>query len=258
MKNCGTAHLQRTKRNLRSLTFDGLSTLWTMFFAFFIPILWLSGTPVRPVRVLTRFWVRGTFYLLRVIVGLTYTERGRAQLPSEACIIISNHESTWETLAYLLLFPDVAIVAKKELLRIPVVSWYLRHSPMIIIDRETGTSAFKLMLKKGRAALAEGRSILVFPEGRRMLPHDTIRFRRGIELLYTQLNTPVLPVVVNSGNFWGPGHPFKRPGTITVSYLAPVMPGLAPALFTEKVEMLLETERRALDLLGHSASTGGN
>lgn len=240
-------------RHLRSLAFDGLFALWTSLFALGIPFLWIAGRPAGPIRALTRLWVRGGIFLLRVAVGLTFAERGRANRPSGACIIVSNHESTWETLAYLVLFPDVTIVAKKELLRIPVLSWYLRHSPMIIIDREAGTSAFKLMLKHGRAALAEGRSLLLFPEGSRMLPHDPIRFRRGIELLYTQLDTSVLPVVVNSGDFWGREHPVKRPGTITVSYLPLVKPGLSAATFTQSVQTVLETERRQLDVVGNDS-----
>jgi len=237
-------------RKLRSWAFDSLFAVWTSAFALGIPILWLAGTPARPVRRLTRLWVRGAIFLLRVVVGLDYTERGRAQRPSGVCIIVSNHESTWETLAYLVLFPDVTIVAKKELLRIPVLSWYLRHSPMIIIDRETGSSAFKMMLKQGRAALAEGRSLLLFPQGSRMLPGEPIRFRRGIELLYSQLNTPVLPVVVNSGDYWGGAHSFKQPGSITVSYLEPVQPGLGTAAFTENVQTRLQAERQSLDLHG--------
>lgn len=234
-------------RKFWSLVFDGLFAIWTSMFTLSIPVLLLAGTPGRPVRVLSRLWVRGSFFLLRVVVGIDYTERGRVHCPSEACIIISNHESIWETLAYLVLFPDVAIVAKKELLRIPVLSWYLRHSPMIIIDRETGSGAFKLMLKQGRTALAEGRSVLIFPQGSRMLPDEPIVFRRGIELLYAQLNTPILPMVVNSGNFWGSAHAVKRPGTITVSYLSPIPPGLPPAAVVRNAEALLNMERRALD-----------
>ncbi|MEI4262175.1 lysophospholipid acyltransferase family protein [Roseovarius sp. D0-M9] len=238
--------MAQMQRKLRSLAFDGLFALWTGSFALGIPFLWLVGRPAGAVRAFTRLWVRGVVFLLRFVVGLTYTERGRAHRQPEAGIIISNHESTWETLVYLVLFPDVAIVAKKELLRIPVLSWYLRHSPMIIIDRETGSAAFKMMLKQGRAALAEGRPLLLFPQGSRMLPGEPIRFRRGIELLYTQLGTPVLPVVVNSGDFWGAAHAFKQPGTITVSYLEPVPPGLPAASFTQTVQTLLETERPKL------------
>nr|WP_093120330.1 lysophospholipid acyltransferase family protein [Salinihabitans flavidus] len=109
---------------------------------------------------------------------------------------------------------------------------------MIIIDRETGSNAFKQMLNQGRAALAEGRSLLVFPQGSRMRPGDPIRFRRGIELLYGQLDTPVLPMVVNSGDFWEPAHAFKKPGTITVSYLKTVPPGLVSTAVVHNVQSL--------------------
>jgi 1-acyl-sn-glycerol-3-phosphate acyltransferase len=228
---------------LRSTIFDVLLAFWTVSFAFGILVFWLCGSPHRHIRAATRLWVRGALLGLRYVVGLRYTERGRELIPPQPCLIISNHQSTWETLAFLVLFPDVAIVAKQELLRIPVFSWYLRKSQMVIIDRETGSRAVRALLKQSRKALHAGRSVLIFPEGTRMGIAGPIRFRRGVELLYAKLGVVVLPVVVNSGKFWGPDQPYKRGGTITVSYLPPISPGLAPAEFTRMAESLLEAER---------------
>ena len=159
-------------------------------------------------------------------------------------LIASNHQSPWETLAVLVFFPEVAIVAKKELLRIPVVSWYLAHSQMIIIDREAGSAALKLMLRQSLLAIEDGRSVLIFPEGSRKSPDEPIAFRRGVELLYTRLAVPVMPMIVNSGRFWGPSLPCKRPGRIVVSLLPLVGPALAPAAFSEKLLSVMEDERR--------------
>lgn len=89
--------------------------------------------------------------------------------------------------------------------------------------------------------------MLLFPEGKRKFQSEPIRFRRGIELLYAQLGAPVLPVALNSGRFWRAGQLCKRPGTITVSFLPPIMPGLTPAEFTKRAEMLLEAERWRID-----------
>lgn len=142
------------------------------------------------------------------------------------------------------LFPDVAIVAKQELLTIPVFSWFLRKSPMILIDRESGSKAIRKMVEECEAALAQGHSVLIFPEGARKLTSEPIEFKRGVELLYAKLGRPVLPVALNSGHFWGPGRSYKRAGTISVSYLDPIPPGLAAREFMHRAEQVIEAERR--------------
>ena len=231
---------------VRSIAFDIYWALWTGLFALVIPVLVLFSAQAPAVRRLSRAWARGTLLGLSAIVGLTYRERGRSNIPPEPCLIVANHQSTWETIALLLLIPDVAIVAKKELLQIPVFRWYLRHSLMITIDRETGASALRKMADQGKAALAGGRSVLIFPEGTRKLTNERVEFKRGVEFLYAILNAKVLPVAVNSGRFWGVGQRYKRPGTINLSYLPVIAPGEPGTLFTLKAQALLEAEKRIL------------
>lgn len=230
---------------LRSLLFDLVVVLWTALFALGIPVLWAFGKPQGAIRWATRQWVRGVHVALGHIVGLTHVEFGRENIPDEPCLIVSNHQSAWETLAYLVLFPDVAIVAKQELLSIPVFGWYLRHSPMIVIDRETGTKALRSMVEESRAALSQGRSVLIFPEGTRKPPEEPVAFKRGVEMLYARLGVPVLPVAIDSGRFWSSGSRTKRPGRITVSILAPIGTDLAGADFTRTAESLLDAAKAA-------------
>jgi len=230
-------------QRLGSTLFDLLLAVWTALFIPVLAILWLFGSPERGVRLASRLWVRGVLVGLKWLVGLTYAERGQHNIPGRPCIIIANHQSTWETLAFLILFPDVAIVAKQELLTIPVFSWFLRKSPMILINREGGSKAVRKMVEESHAALAQGRSVLIFPEGTRKPVSEPIVFKRGVELLYARLDAPVLPVALNSGHFWGPDRRFKRAGTISVSYLEPIAPGLTGHEFMRKAEQLLEAER---------------
>lgn len=221
---------------VRSKLFDAYLVVWTSLFAPAMLALWLAGKPGRPMRIATRVWSRGILVGLRHIVGLSHVERWRDRVPAAPCLIVANHQSEWETIAFLVLVPNVAIVAKRELLRVPIVGWFLQHSPMILIDRDRGTSAMRIMLDESRAALAAGRSVLVFPEGERKAADAPIEFKRGIEILYSKLGATVLPVTVNSGRFWGAGQPYKRAGTITVSYLDPIPPGLAAREFTRRAE----------------------
>jgi 1-acyl-sn-glycerol-3-phosphate acyltransferase len=231
-------------RRIRSKLFDVALVLWTALFAPAAVALALCGTPERAVRRTARAWARGTLRLLGWCVGLTYVEEGQENIPTEPCLIIADHQSTWETFAFLALMPDVAIVAKQELLGIPVFGWFLRNAPMILIDRESGTKAVRKMVDESRTALAGGRSVLIFPEGTRRSASAKIEFKRGIEILYTRLGCRVLPVSVNSGHFWAPDRPYKRSGTIWVNYLGTIEPGLGAAEFTRQSQAVLDRARR--------------
>ena len=211
-------------------------------FAPVLLILLICGRPTRPIRATSRVWAKGVLLALRRIVGLTHNERGAQNIPAGPCLIVSNHQSEWETIAFLALFPNVAIVAKQELLAVPVVGWFLRHSPMISIDRESGGAAIRHMLAEARKALAEGRPVLIFPEGERRDAALEVEFKRGVELLYQQLGVAALPVALDSGRYWEANNP-KRSGEITVSYLTPIPPGLSGREFVRSAQSAI---RKAL------------
>lgn len=237
--------LETAARSMRSRVFDLLLAAWTGLFGLGVPILTFSRASDHIIRRVTRLWAKGVLFGLKHVVGLGHVEQGREHLPDKPCLIVCNHQSTWETIAFLLLVPDVAIVAKHELIRIPIFAWYLRRSPMIIIDRETGTRALKVMIDESRAALAQGRSVLIFPEGTRGSGEDELAFKRGVGMLYSRLNVPVVPVAVNSGRFWGRDQPFKRSGTIGVSYRPPIAPGLSAKEFIRTAEASIEAGRES-------------
>ncbi|MGJ3262466.1 MAG: lysophospholipid acyltransferase family protein [Salinarimonas sp.] len=228
----------------RSRLFDAYLALWTGLFGLAIPVFWLAGSPRPAIRAATRVWVRGAFSGLRAIVGLGHVERNRANIPAAPCLVVANHQSTWETFAALVLFPGVAIVAKQELLQIPIFGWYLRRSGMIVIDRASGGKALREMIEQSRATLAEGRSVLIFPEGTRRAPSDPVVFKRGAELLYAALKVPALPMAVDSGLYWRSGTP-RRAGTIRVTYGEPIAPGLSASAFASRAEEVLEAAKRA-------------
>ena len=248
-------------QRIRSHLFDAVLVLWTAMFAPALAVLLICGRPKLPIRATSRVWAKGILVALRWTVGLTHVEHGRHNLPAGPYLIVANHQSPWETtaaaassllgetsaskwafraIAFLSLVPNVAIVAKRELLAIPVMGWFLRHSPMILIDRERGGSAIRHMLSETRKALAQGRPVLVFPEGSRRSVSSDVEFKRGIELLYLQLGVPVLPVALDSGRFWGADTPFKRRGAITVSYLSPIQPGLSGTEFLRRAQRAVQ------------------
>ena len=231
-------------QTIRSNMFAVLWTLWTAVFGLVLIGVIVLGSQPKMVRSCTRIWARGVIFLLKWIVGITHQIEGLDNLPSEPCLIVSNHQSAWETITYLLFFPEVAIITKIELLKIPIFGAFLKRSPMIPIDRDAGTKALRQMVEEGQLALEQGRSILIFPEGTRQAPGTPIEFKRGVELLYSKLNSPLLPVAMNSGLFWLPGNQTKRAGVIRVSILPAIPAGQKPQ---EAIKAAEQQVQAALD-----------
>jgi 1-acyl-sn-glycerol-3-phosphate acyltransferase len=130
-------------------------------------------------------------------------DHGRENLPAGPVIIACKHQSSWETLAFTRLFDDIAIVLKRELLFIPVVGWAMARAGNIAVARGDGAAALRGLVRQGTAAVAEGRSIVIFPEGTRVAPGEQRPYHVGTAALYRQLGVPVVPMALNSGLFWG-------------------------------------------------------
>lgn len=237
---------------IRSKAFDAFVVAWTLIISPSCIVLWLCGTPRHALRAVSRFWAQGILWGLSHIVGLRHVERGRENIPNGPCLIIANHQSAWETLALAVIFPAASFVAKQETARIPIVGWFLKNYPMIMVDRGGGGNAIRQLIADSRAVLGEGRSIIIFPEGTRRSASERVVFKRGTEVLYAELGRPVLPIALNSGLFWTRGGA-KCAGTITLSILPPILPGLSGEEFRQKAQSLLEAER---DRLVRESATG--
>jgi 1-acyl-sn-glycerol-3-phosphate acyltransferase len=183
----------------------------------------------------------GLQLLLRHLVGLDYEVRGRASMPPGPAIYAFKHQSAWETMVIHLLLPKAAIALKQELMRIPLFGWCLRRTGMIGIDRSGRTRALRSLVEGARAALARGVAVVIFPEGTRMPPGRNAPYHAGVAALYLQLERPVVPVVLNSGLFWGRRSFVKRPGRIVVEFLEPIAPGLERKAFMAELRRRLES-----------------
>lgn len=229
---------------LRSLAFNLAFYLWTTFMVLaFVPAL--LG-PARWVVWGQRQWAAGNLWLMKVLAGIDVEVRGRGRLPDGPMIVASKHQSAWDTFAYHVLLDDPAIVLKKELLGIPIYGWYCRKTKMISVDRKGGGPALRAMLRAGRAAVADGRPLLIFPEGTRTAPGTTHPYQPGAAAFYKDLAVPVVPVALNSGLFWRRREFLRRPGTIVVEFLTPIDPGLDRKQFTAELERRIEHGTQAL------------
>jgi 1-acyl-sn-glycerol-3-phosphate acyltransferase len=225
---------------LRGLLFNALFFLWTALFCLLVlpvfPFLSAAG-----MRRAARFWERVTFALLRFTVGLSHEVRGREHLPSGPVIIASKHQSAWETLAFHVLVPELAVGLKEELTRIPVFGWYLMRAGNIRIDRGAAARAIRSLVEGAKGAVASGLSVLIFPEGTRSAPGDPPDYKPGVVALYNALRLPVVPVALNSGLFWRRRSLVKHPGRIVVQFLEPIPPGLERKIFMQTLEQRIET-----------------
>lgn len=162
---------------------------------------------------------------MELILGLHYIIKGE-KLKTPA-IYASRHESTWETVLFFIIFKSCPIILKKELTQIPMFGGFLRDVGMISVDRQRGASAIKGMIRATRAAISSSWDVAIFPEGTRKKPGEFTEINTsGLYAIYHACNVPVVPMMLNSGTFWGRRSFVKYPGTITVSFLEPIMPGL--------------------------------
>jgi 1-acyl-sn-glycerol-3-phosphate acyltransferase len=223
---------------LRSLAFNVGWYLGSIVIAIVGAPLLLA--PQRWVVAWARLWIVFVLWWLRVTCGLSHRVVGHENLPSGPAIFACKHQSTWETLAFTLLFDDIAIVLKRELLFIPVVGWAMARAGNIAVARGEGAAALRGLVKQAKAVIAEGRSIVIFPEGTRVAPGASKPYQVGTAALYRQLGVPVVPIALNSGLFWGRRQWIKRPGVLTLEILPPIPPGLSREAFMRTLQEKIE------------------
>jgi 1-acyl-sn-glycerol-3-phosphate acyltransferase len=184
---------------------------------------------------------RVTVWLLRVMCGTKMEVRGREKLLPGPVIVASKHQAAWDTFALIPLMRDPALVMKAELLSIPLYGAFCRKFELIPIQRELGPAALREMVRETRTRAAEGREIVIFPEGTRKAPGAPPDYKPGIVILYQDLKVPVCPIALNSGAFW-PRHSFLRyPGTIVAEFQDPIPPGLPRGEFVKRLQSSIET-----------------
>jgi len=200
---------------LRSLLFTISSVISTIFFA--ITCLVTIVLPYHYRYAYISQWRYFNLWLLEKICGIHYEVEGQENIPSDGpAIIFCKHQSAWETLAIAKLFPPHVWVLKRELLWVPFFGWGLALLEPIAINRGAGRKAIKQIIKQGKERLANGRWVVVFPEGTRVAYGTEKKFKMGGAILAESSGVQVLPVAHNAGKFWARRSFIKRPGTIKV------------------------------------------
>jgi 1-acyl-sn-glycerol-3-phosphate acyltransferase len=239
---------------IRSFLFNIVLWLWSaLLVLLLLPVAPFISPPA--IRRYAALWMHGVHLALAWIVGLRFRVQGLEHLPEEPCIIASKHQSSFETLFFHIIRPDIAIGLKEELIRIPLFGWYLKIAENIAIDRGGAAKAMRSLLKGAEAAVAKGLSILIFPEGNRRAVGAAPAYKPGVAALYKALNVPVVPVALDSGRFWPRRSFIKQPGTITIRFLEPIPPGLDRQAFMRLLEE--RTEAACDEILATAVETSG-
>jgi 1-acyl-sn-glycerol-3-phosphate acyltransferase len=210
------------------------------------PLAALVGTIILPLPPRTRyaimsFWARLMMPWLRMTCGLKYKLVGAENIPATPAMVMSKHQSAFETIALQRIFPAQVWVMKKELLKIPFFGWAIRTLSPIVLDRSKRSEAQKLLMEAGRDRIAKGFWIVIYPEGTRIAPGQRGQYKQGGARLACDLGVPVVPVALNSGEFWPRNSFLKWPGEVTVIIGKPIeTAGRTPHEVTAEVEEWIE------------------
>jgi 1-acyl-sn-glycerol-3-phosphate acyltransferase len=190
---------------------------------------------------IARCWARILLWVLKHLCGLTYEVIGRERIPPGNHIVMSNHTSAWETIAQFLIFPPQVWVLKRELLWVPFVGWGLKLLRPIAINRGEGHRAVNQVVEQGKARLADGLWVIIFPEGTRVVAGKTGKFGVSGSLLAIAAGKSVVPLSHNAGVFWRRRGFLKKPGTIRVVIGEPIEPlGKNPRELSAEVKRAIE------------------
>lgn len=231
---------------LRSAVFVFLMVALTLVWAW---VCFLAAPlPYNKRYAVTACWNHMVVWMAQHICGINYQFKGYENLPDAPVILLSKHQSAWETIFLFCAMPrPLVFVFKRELLFLPFFGWALGLLRMIPIDRSKGKDAFSHVAKIGRTRLDDGQWVIMFPEGTRIPVGQRGKYKAGGARLAVETDTPVVPIALNSGECWGKNSFIKKPGLITVSIGKPIpATGRDPFELMQEVEDWIEGEMRVL------------
>ncbi len=214
-----------------------VSTIYVLFGVFFI---------LCSENVVYKYWFlfsRIFKFIVKYVGGIDFKIENEEYLKTPGRVIVaSRHESVWETIAFITLFPKPVFVMKKELGEIPLFGLLASKVHSIFVDRDNQLRALISVAKQISEALDDNRQVVIFPEGTRMTSGEFVPLKRGISLFYKTNNCSIIPIIHNSGKFWARRSFVKKPGTITVKVMEPIEPGLSQDEFMDRLNKIFQTE----------------
>jgi 1-acyl-sn-glycerol-3-phosphate acyltransferase len=237
-------------------------------------VLWLAATVVpyaiavivvsifvrgKPLYWFTIGWLRLAMWGCRTICGVQPRVTGMENLPDGPVVLLPKHQSTWETFTFPCLMPrPLCYVFKRELLMIPFFGWAMGRLDMIHIDRSKRTEAWARVAEQGRRFMADGRWVIMFPEGTRTPRGSQGTYKSGGTRLAVAAGVPVVPIAVTSARCWPRKSFVVRPGVVDLSIGPPIASiGRDPDELMREVETWIEAEMRRLDAEAYPPAAAG-
>ncbi|MDX1921614.1 MAG: lysophospholipid acyltransferase family protein [Alphaproteobacteria bacterium] len=226
---------------------------FTIFFFTWAPLgslaALIAGTVSNDRALFLKFiaaWVKVIDWGERVILNLHHEKIGLENLPEKPFIAALQHQAAWEAMQVPIWFPDAAIVLKEELLKVPLWGPCMDKYGAIPVQRAKKGSDIRRMLGAGEAFIRQKRAIIIFPQGTRVKLGETRPYQRGVGVLYEHLNVPVVPISLNSGEYWSRLKLFgfldiHFPGTVRVTIHKPIPAGLPRDEMMQKLQAAIES-----------------
>ena len=214
---------------------------------FLLPALILRSRKIADTG--AKIWSIVSLWMLKKLCHIDHKIIGAENILSEPCIYACKHQSMWETIVMHLILKYPVYAYKKELEIIPFYGWFLKVMSGIKIDRSGGAKALKSLIAQSKKYLHDGQSIVLFPQGTRVPAQASVQdypYQAGIVALYNSCNVKIVPVALNSGNFW-PKRGKKSRGTITIQFLPPIDRGLSREDFQQTLVETIENASISLN-----------
>ena len=205
---------------IRSFLFSTGMIVSALFFAPLAVLIF--ATPHR-----FRYWFITMYpalniWWLKVTCGIRYQVEGAENIPDTPTVVLSKHQSTWETFMLTTIFRPQVWVLKRELLRVPFFGWGVAGLEPIAIDRKAGANAVDQVIEQGTERISRGCWVVVFPEGTRTAAGTRRRYKLGGTHLACAAGASVVPVAHNAGDFWPRRQFIKKPGLVRMVIGPPI------------------------------------
>ena len=232
---------------VRSLIYFAFLVLNTILVAT-IGLIIIGFLPTQKRFIIDGTWSRVNLWGLKNICNLSYRVVGEENIPTQPCIVFSNHQSAWETIALISIIklPKVWVL-KRELLYVPIFGWVMFFFRPIAIDRNAGRKAITQIVEEGTKRLKHGLSIIIFPEGTRVATNESKKFGGGGAILAEKSGYPILPIAHNAGVYWKRRGILKYPGVIEVS-IGPLIKttGKKAGVINQQAQEWIETNKKMI------------
>jgi 1-acyl-sn-glycerol-3-phosphate acyltransferase len=230
---------------MRSLAFTVVYWALSIFYATLAAVL--SALPGRgPMTWAIRLYTRRMLWAMHWVAGIKVEVKGQERLPPGAFIIAAKHHSWGDGFVMFAHVDNLSFVTNNGLEKIPLLKGILQKLGAIVVDNCGGPEARRALTRSAAKANAEGRRILIYPEGHLSKPGEHFRYRTGVYHMARDFNLPIVPVATNLGLFWRQQDFSKTPGVATVEFLEPIPAGLGKAELLKRLETAVETRSQEL------------